>query len=231
MTKPLVSCIVPVFNGERFLAEALESILRQTHDRLDIIVVDDGSTDDTASVARAFGDRIRYIFQGNAGPAAARNRGIREALGDFIAFLDADDLWNEEKLEKQLRRFEERPELAYSVTFMQNFWEEEVGEERRFYEGHSRAGPLPGYVTGTLMARREWLERTRGFNVSLKHGDAADWFQRADEAGAVGELLREVLTRRRLHSENRSRQMATGSREEFLRLLKGRLDKRRAADS
>jgi glycosyltransferase involved in cell wall biosynthesis len=231
MTAPLVSCIVPVYNGERFLAEALESILAQTHTRLEVIVVDDGSTDNTASVVATFGDRVAYVFQENAGPATARNRGIQETRGEFIAFLDADDLWLETKLEKQLARFRERPELSYSVTLTQNFWEDEVRDEASRLGHHRRSGPLPGYVTQTLVVRRAWMNRTGGFDVSLKHGDAADWFQRADAAGAVGELLQEILARRRLHSQNRSRQLAVGSRNEFLRILKRKLDRERGADS
>jgi glycosyltransferase involved in cell wall biosynthesis len=225
-----VSCIVPVFNGERFLAEALESILDQTHQPVEVIVVDDGSTDDTPSVVATFGDRVRYVYQDNAGPAAARNRGIQESQGEFIAFLDADDLWEKTKLERQLDRFSRLPELAYSVTLTQNFWEEEVMDEEARLEHHRRSRPVPGYVTHALVVRREWMEKTDGFDSSLGHGDAADWFQRAEAAGAVGELLQEVLVRRRLHAENRSRTMAASSRDEFLLLLKRRLDRERTAD-
>lgn len=227
MMNPLVSCIVPVFNGERFLAEAIGSILGQTYRNLEVIVVDDGSTDDTASIVAGFGDSVRYIRQANAGPATARNRGIRDAHGDFIAFLDADDLWHEDKLEQQLARFRVRPELAYSVTLIQNFWEEEVRDEATRFKDHPRSRPVPGYVTQTLLVRREWLDSTAGLDASMAHGDAADWFQRADAAGAVGEVLQEVLTRRRLHSKNRSRLLASSSTEEFLRVLKARIDQRR----
>ena len=128
-TGPLVSCIVPAFNGERFLAEAIESILAQSYSNVPIIVVDDGSTDATPQVAARFEDRITYVRQENAGPATARNRGLKEVEGEFIAFLDADDLWEENKLERQLARFRERPELSYSVTMTQNFWEEEAKED------------------------------------------------------------------------------------------------------
>lgn len=227
MTASLVSCIIPVFNGERFLAEAIKSILGQTYRNVEVIVVDDGSTDDTPSIVAGFGDSVTYIHQENAGPATARNRGIQEARGQFIAFLDADDVWREDKLEKQIARFRERPELAYSVTLIQNFWEEEVREEAIRFKNHPRSRPVPGYVTQTLMVRREWLDRTEGLDVSKAHGDAADWFQRADALGAVGEVLQEVLTRRRLHLQNRSRVRADTSREEFLRVLKERLDQQR----
>ncbi len=224
MNGPLVSCIVPVFNGERFLREAIESILAQTYPCLEVIVVDDGSTDGTSSVVASLGERVTYVRQDNAGPATARNRGIREARGEFVAFLDADDLWLDTKIAKQIARFQARPELAYGVTLTQNFWEAEAQEEEERLAGHRRSAPIPGYVTQTLLVRREWLEATGGFNTSLAHGDAADWFQRADAAGAKGELLDEVLTRRRMHSANRSRIHAARSRDEFLRMLKVKLD-------
>lgn len=99
---PLVSVIIPAYNAERFIDEALERVFKQTHDHLELILVDDGSTDGTGARVRAYGDRVRYIRQGNAGAGAARNRGLAVATGDYIAFLDADDLWRPEKLEVQL---------------------------------------------------------------------------------------------------------------------------------
>src|SRR4051794_39471252 len=129
MSAPTVSCIVPVFNGERYLREALDSILAQSHSALDVLVVDDGSTDDSAPLAKSYGDRLRYFFQPNAGPAAARNVGLAAARGEFVAFLDADDRWHPHKLTLQLARFGARPELDYCVTHVQNFWVPELKEE------------------------------------------------------------------------------------------------------
>jgi glycosyltransferase involved in cell wall biosynthesis len=86
--KPLISCIVPAFNAERYLGEALDSILAQTWRPIEVIVVDDGSTDGTAQVAERYGERIAYIRQANAGPAAARNRGLDAAAGAFVATPD-----------------------------------------------------------------------------------------------------------------------------------------------
>ncbi len=229
MSARTVSCVIPVYNGERFLAEGIESLLAQTRPPDEIIVVDDGSTDGTAGVARGFGDHVTYVHQENAGPAAARNRGVREARGEFISFLDADDLWEPTKLERQLRRFEARPELGYSVGLVQNFWEEEVAEERDRIAGTARAKPIPGYVTLTLLTTSSWMRELGGFDESLGHGDAADWFRRADAAGAVGELLDEVVARRRLHRDNRSRTNSGDSRDEFLAMLKRKLDRERAS--
>jgi len=98
MQSPLISCIVPVYNGERYLKEALDSILVQTHCPLEIIVADDGSTDGTASVVAGYGEGVKHLWQPNAGETAARNMGLSAAQGEFVAFLDADDLWHPEKL-------------------------------------------------------------------------------------------------------------------------------------
>jgi glycosyltransferase involved in cell wall biosynthesis len=230
MSFSLISCIVPVFNGERYLKEALDSILAQSYRRLEIIVADDGSTDKTAAVVATFGEQVRYFRQSNHGPAAARNCGIRLAAGEFVAFLDADDLWHPQKLQRQLERFQRRPELDYCVTHVENFWVPELQDEAARYRDHRISKPLPGYVTGTLMARRAVFQRIGTFNAALGHGDSADWFLRAEQSGASSELLPDVLMYRRLHNSNRSRVRAAMSREEFLRIVKSRLDRKRAVE-
>jgi glycosyltransferase involved in cell wall biosynthesis len=219
-----------VFNGERYAREALESILAQTYRPLEIIVADDGSTDATAAIVAVFGKRVRYLKQSNEGPAAARNLGIGAAKGEFIAFLDADDLWHREKLERQMARFRARPELEYCVAHAQNFWIAEMDAEAEKYQGHRISRPLPGYVTGTLVARRALFDTVGLFNPALAHGDSTDWFLRAAERGALMDILADVLLFRRLHPSNRSRVRAARSRDEFLRLLKFSLDRKRHVD-
>ena len=103
--KPLVSAIIPNFNYARFVCEAVESALAQTYDHLEVIVVDDGSSDDSLQVLKQFGDRIRVIAQPNAGVAASRNNGAAASSGEFVAFLDADDLWAPDKIAAQVEVF------------------------------------------------------------------------------------------------------------------------------
>jgi glycosyltransferase involved in cell wall biosynthesis len=228
MTAPLVSCVVPVFNGEPYLHEALASIRAQTYRALEIIVVDDGSTDATKAVARGCGDEVRYLWQPNAGPAAARNLGIGSATGDFIAFLDADDLWHAEKLARQMARFQTRPALDLCLTHVQNFWTAELQDEGERLRGHFRTQPLPGYSSVALLARRAVFERVGRYDPALRHGADADWFARAEEQGAVCDLLADVLVYRRVHADNRSRIWSERSQEEILRVMRSIVQRRRA---
>jgi len=227
MKSSSVSCIVPVFNGEMYLGEALDSILKQRYEPLEIIVADDGSTDGTREVVKRYGTRVRYLHQPNAGPGVARNLGLGAATGEFVAFLDADDLWHAEKLARQMARFDARPELDVCVAHVQNFWVPELREEEERFRSHRLSKPLPGYLTATLLARRSLFESVGPFNAALRHGDSTDWFLRAAEHGAVIELLPDVLSYRRLHQTNRSRLLASNSRDEFLKLVKAVIDRRR----
>ena len=230
--RPLISCIVPVFNGERYVAEALDSILHQTYAPLEIIVADDGSTDGTAAVVARYGDRVRYLREENLGAPAARNLGLIMAQGEFVAFLDADDLWQPEKLERQMVRFQIRPELELCVTHLRNFWIPELEEEKERFRDHPLAEALPGYVTQTLLARRVVFEKVGPFNADLRVGDPLDWFLRAAEHGTIMELLPDVLVYRRMHENNLSmaettRRMTAAMQHALLGVVKASLDRRR----
>jgi glycosyltransferase involved in cell wall biosynthesis len=227
MEQPLISCVIPVFNGERYLREAVDSILAQTYRPLQIIVADDGSTDGTPAMAAGYDGQVRYLRQANAGPGAARNLGIDAARGEFIAFLDADDLWHPEKLARQFARFEARPELDLCVTHVKNFWAPELRKEEARLRNHRLARPLPGYIMQTVLARRALFQRVGKFAPELRHGDVKEWFLRAAEHGAVIELLPDVLVSRRLHKSNLSRLQTAASLDEHLQLVKASLDRRR----
>jgi glycosyltransferase involved in cell wall biosynthesis len=226
----MISCIVPVFNAERYLTETLNSILAQSYAQTEIIVADDGSTDRTAEQVASYGSRIRYVRQPNAGPAAARNLGLSVAQGEFVAFLDQDDLWHPDKLSRQLDRFTARRELEISVTHVRLFWVSALQAEETHFRGHRITQDLPGYITGTLLARRELFGSVGLFNSVLRYGDAMDWFVRAAERGAVSELLSDTLLYHRVHQNNLSRREAAASRNEFLHILKATLERRRYSD-
>jgi glycosyltransferase involved in cell wall biosynthesis len=214
-----------VYNGERYLSQALDSIFAQSHRPVEVIVVDDGSTDGTATVVARHGARVRYLWQPNSGPATARNLGLSVALGEFVAFLDADDLWHPEKLKRQMAQFEAHPELDLCVTHVQNFWIPELREEEIHFNSHRFAQPLPGYCTQALLARRVFFDTVGFFRTDLRAADDTDWFLRAIERGAVMECLSDVLVHRRLHRANLSRTALAYNL--LLQVVKASLDRRR----
>lgn len=225
--EPLVTCIIPVFNGERFLQEALDNAFKQSYRPLEVIVIDDGSTDRTRDIATGYGEKVRYLWQPNSGPWVARNLGIGAAEGEFVAFLDADDLWHEEKVSRHMARFREKPDLDVSVCMVQNFWVAELIEEERKFQNDRRTKPIPGYVCPGIVVRRRQFETVGVFNKDLRHAAATDWFLRAKRNGTIIELLPEILVYRRIHQLNRSRIHAANSQDEYLQMLQTHLKERR----
>ena len=226
---PLITCVVAVYNGDPYLADALDSILAQSYRPIDVLAVDDGSTDGTPDVLARY-QGVRVLRQPNAGPAAARNRALEHARGEFVAFLDADDLWHPDKLAIQMARFDARPELGMSVTMVQNFWAPELREEEARFRDHRLARPAAGYSTVALLARRTVFDTVGPFDTSWQHVHDTEWFVRAGDAGIVVELVPDVLVSRRLHARSRSRLGAAASRDEYLRLMQRRV-KRTASRS
>lgn len=231
MGEPLISCIVPVYNGERFIAEAIQSILGQSYPSLEIIVVDDGSCDGTGKVIERFGDRLTYLRQSNGGPAAARNTGVKASAGTFLAFLDADDLWHEEKLERQLARFRQRPELELCLTYKRTFWVEAMRheEQRLKDQDHPFAKDHPGYVCQTMLMPRSTFDRVGPFDEDLRIGEDTDWLLRAERLGIEREILRDVLVFRRMHEHNISYTRYSGGAEDQIKMLFSHLRSRREA--
>jgi glycosyltransferase involved in cell wall biosynthesis len=227
MDAPLVSVIIPVLNGERFLAAAVASVQRQRYPSIEVIVVDDGSTDSTAAVADSLGAGVRCIRQANAGPPAARNRGLEEARGALIAFLDADDLWAENKLEVQSERLFGDPELDVVMGTTQLF-RPRTATEGPTVAGEAEPAPVLLLSLGSALFRREVFDRVGRFDPSQRMDDDVDWFLRALEAGARILPLPHVVQYYRRHDRN-----ITNAREVdrrfFLIALKKSLDRRRQA--
>jgi glycosyltransferase involved in cell wall biosynthesis len=223
---PLVSCIVPVFNAARYLRQALASITAQSYAPIEIVVADAGSDDGSVEIARSF-DGVRVVAHPGLEPAATRNLGTRAARGAFLAFLDPDDLWNRDKLERQMRCFRDDPGLDLCVTHVALLWEAAVAHEGERLNGHARATrPVPGFSTTTLLVRRNAFDRVGPFDPGLWFADAVDWFMRAEAAGLRRRLLPDVLTYHRMHESNLTRRRDRESRREFLRVVKAWADRR-----
>jgi glycosyltransferase involved in cell wall biosynthesis len=221
-----VSVIVPVRDGERYLAEALDSILAQSHPAVEVIVVDDGSTDGTAGVVEGFGAPVRRVAQAPAGVGAAMNHGLREAGGELIASLDADDLWTPDKLARQVAALETDPSLDIVFGHAVNFASPDLDSAERARLAVP-AGALPGYSKGAMLARRAAVDRVGPFDESLRVGDFVDWHARAVDAELRMEMLPEVVLRRRLHAANSGRG-AGEARVDFVRVARAALHRRRA---
>ena len=228
MKDQLVSVIIPVYNYERYLAEAIESVLNQTHQQLEVIVVDDGSTDRSGEVAESFADRgVQYCRQVHAGIGPTRNKGVELARGEFLAFLDADDRWPLEKIERQLNAFEsdQTLEMVFGYALqLQNGPEWEAGVKD--YKP-SVAGMVPGMVPGTMLVKRDTFVRVGLFKGGLKVGEFIDWYSRAVELNVRSLILPELLLWRRIHDSNqgvRERQSVS----DYARVLKAKLDRARS---
>ena len=223
----LVSCIIPVFNGERFVAESLDSVLEQTYAPIEIIVVNDGSTDGTMAVLAGYGEQIKVIDQANAGATAARVRGVEASSGTFLAFLDADDLWLPEKTEIQIDRLTARPEAGICTSMIENFWEKELADEAERLRGTKHDGPRMATMQGMMLSRNVF-ERLGGFSTDIVHHDEIDMLLRAKAESIVIEHVDRVLVRRRIHENNVSRDRGEQAREDLLSLAEQAIARRAA---
>jgi glycosyltransferase involved in cell wall biosynthesis len=172
-----VSVVIPAYNAEAFLRKAINSVLNQTHPAKEIIVVDDGSKDGTCAVVESYGDRVRLIRQQNQGPAITRNTGANAATGDYIAFLDSDDGWNPEKLEKQLAAFRAAPDSVLCYTSLMMLQEDGARTIQRAADPKTIATALrvgnPCITPSCVMVSRQVFEQVGGFSTTLK--GCEDW--------------------------------------------------------
>ncbi len=175
--RPLVSAVIPTYNCEPWIKEAVGSVLNQTYSNIEILVVDDGSTDNTRKVLSPYIKKniIHYFYQNNQGPGSARNTGIRKAKGEYVAFLDADDLWLTEKTEKQLAVLEEKAEIKL-VLSDSYIIDEKDGRKKEFRNTHPKDSEQTiihffqnriQRITPTVMAERESVLSIGGFEEDL----------------------------------------------------------------
>lgn len=208
MSRCDASYIMAVYNGQRYLAEAINTMVGQALAPREIIIVDDGSTDGTADIIKSYGDKVTYVHQENAGQSAARNHGVRIAKGQFIAFLDADDLIHPNKLYRQIPCFDEDADLVLCDAFAQNFWSPEVPDDQRVRHDleqltHSDE-PWREHIS-TWLVRKSAFDQIGGFEEGRMFGEDSDWYDRLKASGAKMLTLNVLLAKRRLHPENLTR--------------------------
>ena len=226
MSGPLVSVIIPVFNGETYLAEAIESVLAQDHRPIEVIVVDDGSTDASAEVARSFGDVI-LIREEHRGAAAARNTAIDRTTGSFTTFLDADDRMTPGRLSTQLEYLRTHPDVGGVLMSQELVLEEGMGVPP-WVRPFGAPDSVVGGLMITAMVRSEAVRLVGGFDPSYVIFHDADWLFRLREAGVRVDALDQVGVLRRIHRANLSHQVDL-LRDELARALRERLERSRAS--
>ncbi|WP_018232759.1 glycosyltransferase family 2 protein [Thioalkalivibrio thiocyanodenitrificans] len=222
-----VSVIIPTYNRADYLVDAIDSVLNQTVPVDEIIVIDDGSTDHTAASLRGYSRSVRLLRQDRAGAGAARNRGVHEARGELIAFLDSDDLWTPVKMELQLAAMAAHPGVDIVFGHAEQFISSDVpaADAARL---HCPNEPVPGYVFGSMLLPRPVFQRVGPIATAWRVGEFIDWYDRARALGLHIHMLEATLLRRRVHGPD---QMAA-TREvygDYARVLKAALDRRRQA--
>ena len=226
MTTPpaQVSVIVPAYNGERYLDEALRSAVGQSLPPSEVIVVDDGSTDGSAEIAERFGDPVRCIRQENTGVAGARNRGLSAATGEFVAFLDHDDVWPPEKLEIQVAALRSNPDVGIVSGRMRVFGGALPG---RPWSAHGRREAPAGAYLAAALIRRSVFDRTGLLDEQIGHAaDDLEFFVRARDLGVKRLTLEDVTLHYRWHGENTSTDIDSAAIGQ-LEAVKQSLDRRR----
>jgi glycosyltransferase involved in cell wall biosynthesis len=216
---PLVSVIVPVFNGARFLADALASILEQRVEDLEIVVVDDGSTDGSRELAEGTAG-VRVLSQKNRGPAGARNAGIAAARGDVLAFLDSDDLWPPGRLERDLAALAASPTAAGVIGRFRFLL---PGPDGSFVACEES---LFGHQLGGALLRHATFEDVGPFDEGLRFAEDLDWFLRARERNVPIRPLPEVSLLYRRHGGSLT-SGRTLVEQNVIGVLKRSLDRRR----
>jgi glycosyltransferase involved in cell wall biosynthesis len=217
----LVSVVIPVFNGERFLGEAIRSVLAQDYRPLELIVVDDGSTDGSASLAESFAG-VQVVRKPHTGVAATHNLGISRCRGEWLAFLDSDDRWLPVKLSLQAAALDE--DAGLDMVF---------GQCRQFRGGADAIGPdeilatQSGIAQSALLVRRSSFDRIGLFSEDPDVHHFLDWYARAQEAGLRARSLPEVVYERRVHDQNVGRRLPVAQRQRYLGALRLSLARRR----
>lgn len=227
-SKTQLSVIIPVYNGERYLAETIDSVLAQNHRLIKVIIVDDGSTDGTAHIANNYGSSIRYCYQQNLGTAAAMNRGTDLACGEYLAFLGADDLWPEGRIRVQLEAFEAHTDVDIVSGYVKQFFSPEMTESVKKRIRFS-ADLIPGYVIPAMLIKRQAFFRVGLFETRWKVGAEMSWYLRAQERGLKIMILPDLVLLRRIHESNKgiTKRSFINQRAQ---ILKAALDRRRARE-
>jgi glycosyltransferase involved in cell wall biosynthesis len=223
MPEVTVSVILAVYNGERYLADALRSVFGQTVPPDEVIVIDDGSTDGTADIARGF-PGTRYAHQPNAGQGRALDHGVALSRGELFAFLDADDLWTPNKLALQTAALRADGDLEAVFGHAEQFMEVAAGPSRL----PAARVVVPARLPGAMLIRRDALDRVGPFDAGFRVANVVQWGLRAAECGLRSRMLNEIVLRRRIHDQNIGITDKYQATADYLAIARAAIGRRRA---
>ncbi|WP_040630462.1 glycosyltransferase family 2 protein [Fortiea contorta] len=226
---PLVSVVIPAYNYAKYLAKTLDSVFAQTYRPIEVIVVDDGSTDNTAEIVRAYPE-VRYFYQSNQGVSVTRNVGIAAAQGEFIAFIDGDDIWKPHKLSLQIAYMLEHPDIGITGTRAENFLEPNT-QVPPWFDFERDLQECKVIIPSTLVVRRLVFDQIGNFSQNYQSEEDTQWLQRAEDAKVNTSMIPEILTLRRLHGTNLSWQMKSMHKFNLLRIIKESIARQRRESS
>lgn len=207
ISTPLLSVILPVYNQGSYLKEAIESVLNQSYSPIELIVIDDGSTDESATSIKSHKD-VRYAYQENAGPAAARNLGISMAKGEYIGFHDADDVCDLNRFKLQMQELLDDTKIKIIFSQIKNFVQ--VGTiVPPYMQTPELMKPRLGFVSSAVV-HKSVFNKIGLFNPDLRIGEDVEWIIRAHENQICSCTYADVLVKRRLHDNNISKDISTG---------------------
>ncbi len=225
-TEPfLITALVPMFNAEQYVGEALDAILSQTTPPAEVLAVDDGSTDGSAAVVASFGSAVRLVSRANGGVSAARNTGFAAASHPWIAVCDNDDVWLPTKLERQVEAVRANPNVGVVFTWLTEFLSPEIPPESVITRAPMELATGP--LISTMLAHRHALDAVGPFDEKQRVGDWIEWYARLIDTDVVAYTVPEVLARRRHHLNNNSNREAAHKRE-MLSVMRAHLERRRA---
>lgn len=218
MNEPLVSVILPLYNGKRFIASSIKSVLNQSYRSVELLVINDGSTDNSTDLIPA-DPRIRIFNRQNSGVAASRNFGIAQAKGRYLAFIDQDDYWYPDKLKLQMQTLLNESNLGYILTRMHNHLVDNMERPEWLKVELLEEDPV-GILPSTLLVRHSVFDEIGTFVEALINGSDTEWFIRTRQADIQWKSIERVLVQRNIHEDNCSHDAETGKKELFSILRK-----------
>jgi glycosyltransferase involved in cell wall biosynthesis len=219
-----ISVVIPSYNHGKYLGEAIDSVLHQSYPPFEVIVVNDGSVDNTAKVIKPYRSQVNYIYQKNSGIGAARNTGIQHAKGDYLTFLDADDKWPINKLQRQLQALKQDSTLEMIFGHVQQFYCPQISLEAKA-KLQCPTALIPGVIASTMLIKTDSFHNVGYFDSRWSTGEFIDWYIKAQTTGLKEITLNDLLLYRRIHDGHLSTR-TNRNYQHYLQILRAKLHSR-----